>query len=141
MAAGKPLTDDDRWDWLRTLNDACVSEFKSGHSAVVMPCSALKFKYREEIREVHSETDVQIHFLFLSVSEERLRERANARQGHFMKSNMITSQLSILEDASKEDDVIEIDANGSMEHTQKAALDEVNAIFQRESVLARASGQ
>src|SRR4051794_30350739 len=46
MRAGTPLTDDDRWPWLRRLAGWIGEHEAAGHSAVVT-CSALKRVYRD----------------------------------------------------------------------------------------------
>ncbi|MEL6752018.1 MAG: gluconokinase, GntK/IdnK-type, partial [Pseudomonadota bacterium] len=47
MSSGTPLTDDDRWPWLRTLGRTMGAE--SG--VVVASCSSLKRAYRDCISE------------------------------------------------------------------------------------------
>src|SRR5689334_7698793 len=49
MAAGTPLTDADRWDWLITLREAAIQKLRTSN-AVIVTCSALKHKYRDVIR-------------------------------------------------------------------------------------------
>lgn len=46
MAAGAPLTDEDRWPWLETLN-----RLLRGKSHAVIACSALKEAYRRRLTE------------------------------------------------------------------------------------------
>lgn len=46
MAAGVPLTDDDRWPWLAALRTLIESRAAQGRS-LVLGCSALKRAYRE----------------------------------------------------------------------------------------------
>jgi gluconokinase len=46
MNAGIPLTDDDRWPWLRALRAVIEQALADGSSAVVT-CSALKRAYRD----------------------------------------------------------------------------------------------
>ena len=41
MAAGRPLTDEDRWPWLRSIGGWMSAEIAAGRSAVVT-CSALR---------------------------------------------------------------------------------------------------
>ena len=43
MHAGVPLTDEDRWPWLRALNDLLRQRMEKG---CVLACSALKESYR-----------------------------------------------------------------------------------------------
>ncbi|QAY64095.1 gluconokinase [Xylanimonas allomyrinae] len=91
MAAGTPLTDDDRWPWLRGIRDWLAAQRAAGHAAVV-PCSALKRSYRDLLREAGP-----VQFIHLTGSHELLTERIQGRAGHFMKPAMLTSQLGTLE--------------------------------------------
>lgn len=92
MASGQPLNDDDRKPWLERIRDAAYSlESKNEHGIIV--CSALKKIYRDQIREGNE----NVSFLFLDGSKELILERMRARQGHFMKENMVNSQFETLE--------------------------------------------
>jgi gluconokinase len=91
MAAGHPLDDDDRWPWLRGIRDWFAKELHEGRSAVV-PCSALKRSYRDLLR-----TAGDVHLVHLTGSRELLSERIQGRAGHFMKPEMLDSQLAALE--------------------------------------------
>ncbi|MGA8328120.1 MAG: gluconokinase [Mycobacterium sp.] len=89
MAAGTPLTDDDRYPWL----DA-VGQWLAHHSGGgVMSCSALKRRYRDRLRS-HCPT---IQFLHLTGSPELIGRRQADRPGHFMPSSLIQSQFDALE--------------------------------------------
>ncbi len=92
MASGQPLNDDDRKPWLERIRDAAYSlESKNEHGIIV--CSALKKIYRDQIRDGNE----NVSFLFLDGSKELILERMRARQGHFMKENMVNSQFETLE--------------------------------------------
>lgn len=92
MAAGLPLTDDDRLPWLRELRRLIESHLAAGESAVIA-CSALKESYREILAG-----DAEgVCFVHLTGSRELLRRRLEQRQGHFMKPAMLDSQLAALE--------------------------------------------
>ncbi|MFD2024564.1 gluconokinase [Promicromonospora aerolata] len=91
MAAGRPLDDDDRWPWLRGIRDWFAKELSEGRSAVV-PCSALRRGYRELL-----ETAGDVRFVHLTGSHDLLRARIQGRAGHFMKPEMLDSQLAALE--------------------------------------------
>src|SRR4029077_2451725 len=60
MAAGHPLTDDDRWPWLQAIADEIDRMCRTG-GHVVIACSALKRAYRNLL--VHGRSDVRIVFL------------------------------------------------------------------------------
>ena len=119
MAQGEPLNDHDREPWLERIRDAAFS-IESKNETGVIVCSALKKCYREQIREGNH----NLAFLYLSGSQEVIRERIRLRQGHFMKENMIASQFAVLETPVNEADVITVDIDQSIE----AILD--NAVAQ-----------
>ena len=57
MASGHPLTDDDRWPWLRSIGDWMSEEIAASRSGVVT-CSALRRVYRDLLREGRPEVVV-----------------------------------------------------------------------------------
>lgn len=93
MRGGSPLTDEDRRPWLRALQgrieEACV-----GNEDVILACSALKADYRDYL-ERHDPACV--HFVYLRGSEELIRRRLEAREGHFMDPALLRSQFEALE--------------------------------------------
>ena len=125
MASGTPLTDADRWDWLITLREAAVQKLQSSNG-VIVTCSALKRKYRDVIRVANYEhPSVQVHFVYLKVDESTLRARVAARVGHYMKENMVHSQMTTLEEPEEELewDVLQVDVREDKEAVQRNALD------------------
>ncbi|WP_442545143.1 gluconokinase, GntK/IdnK-type [Arthrobacter sp. KN11-1C] len=90
MAAGTPLTDEDRWPWLATVGTELAN---AGDGGLVLACSALRRSYRDAIREKAPDTV----FLHLHGSKEVLRERTEGRSGHFMPPALLDSQLATLE--------------------------------------------
>jgi len=132
MSSGTPLTDTDRWDWLVSVREAAVDHLDSRITpGVVLTCSALKRKYRDVIRVAcYNDQAVQVHFIYLSASEDLLMDRIQSRQNHFMKPAMVKSQLQSLEiPTRKERDVVSIDVSGSMETVNRAAVDAVSAVL------------
>ncbi len=93
MAAGIPLNDSDRTPWLGALNERLLSTLKAG-SHPVLACSALKAKYRAELL-AGMENIAVIH---LKGSYDLISSRLSMRAGHFMKSEMLQSQFSTLEE-------------------------------------------
>ncbi|HWJ45600.1 MAG: gluconokinase [Gemmatimonadaceae bacterium] len=92
MAAGIPLTDDDRLGWLRALADR-LAEAAAAEEGLVMACSALKRKYRDLLRA----GDPTVRFILLRGPEALLAERLAARRGHYMPASLLGSQLATLE--------------------------------------------
>ena len=103
MAAGVPLTDDDRQPWLAALGQAMRSEER-----VVVACSALKRAYRNALRGVGG-----VCFVHLVVDRDEILVRVGKRSNHFMGTTMIESQFEALEPpADDETDVVSVDARG-----------------------------
>ena len=99
MAAGIPLTDDDRHGWLIRVA-ARLRKAKRAGIGLVVACSALKRSYRDLLRSV-GEADVR--FVYLVGSRALLAERMAKRRGHFMPPALLDSQLSILEEPSPDE--------------------------------------
>lgn len=118
MASGQPLNDDDRAPWLERIRDAAYSlESKNEHGIIV--CSALKKKYRDKIREGND----NVSFLFLDGDMALIMERMRARQGHFMKENMVKSQFDTLERPDGEPNTFFVDISGSLEEVVERAAE------------------
>lgn len=125
MASGTPLNDDDRRPWLERINDAAFSLEQKSEKGIIV-CSALKKKYRDQIRE--GNTDVK--FLFLNGSFELVLERMKQRKGHFMKPEMLQSQFNTLEiPQADEPDVIFIDIDGSFEEVVERCVGAVEPLI------------
>lgn len=91
MAAGNPLTDEDRLPWLHSLAD-WMAERAAARESTVLACSALKRSYRD----VLCEGPPSVAFLHLDGPPETIRKRMLARD-HFMPSALLESQLATLE--------------------------------------------
>ncbi|KAJ5665976.1 gluconokinase [Penicillium maclennaniae] len=134
MSNGIPLTDEDRWDWLISLRKAAINALSPSESnnfhpppGVVVACSALKQKYRDVMRvAAYGSPSVQIHFIYLKLTEEVLMQRVSQRQAHYMKSDMVRSQLQALEEPKGEWDVITINVEGSQAQVQHRVFDAVH---------------
>ena len=115
MHHGIPLTDDDRWPWLRTIRAAIEEKQRAGETAV-FTCSSLKRSYRDVLRG----TDTDVRFVYLKGSFEVLQERLKSRTGHFFDPSLLKSQLDTLEEPGP-DEAIEV----SIELTPEQIVDEV----------------
>ncbi|MBE7701599.1 gluconokinase [Oerskovia sp. Sa1BUA8] len=104
MSAGTPLTDEDRWPWLRAMRDWLDQQAADDRSAVVT-CSALKRSYRDLLRTAHG----RVRFVHLTGSPELLAERMAQRSGHFMPTSLLPSQLATLEPLADDEDGITLD--------------------------------
>ncbi|MCC7406846.1 MAG: gluconokinase [Phycisphaeraceae bacterium] len=103
MASGTPLTDDDRWPWLDALRRR-IDEAQAHHQSLIVTCSALKRAYRQRLGLARAD----IRLIYLHAPEHVLRQRLEARRGHFMKADMLASQLAALEPPTA-DEAIDID--------------------------------
>lgn len=90
MTAGQPLNDDDRYPWLEAIG-TWLAEHCDGGGA--MSCSALKRKYRDQLRR-HCPG---VEFLHLSGTPEVIGRRQASRPGHFMPASLLQSQFATLE--------------------------------------------
>ena len=88
MAAGTPLTDEDRWPWLKDLNRKLLE-----HRKVVLACSALK----ESHRKVLSERLADCRFVHLRGSLDLIRARLTERRHRYMPASLLESQFATLE--------------------------------------------
>ncbi len=92
MASGHPLTDEDRWPWLRALATWIGEREAAGENSVVT-CSALRRAYRDFLRDGHP----SVRFVHLVVDPEVLERRMKQRRGHFMPPSLLGTQLDTLE--------------------------------------------
>lgn len=110
MASGVPLTDADRWPWLKAIADAIDAMAASG-TPVIIACSALKRAYREVL--VHGRSDVVI--VYLKGSRQIIAERLARRLDHFMPPALLDSQFAALEEPGPDEPAIAVDIRGSIE--------------------------
>ena len=113
MAAGTPLTDEDRWPWLELCG--LTLQMPNG---TVLACSALKRAYRDRIRKLAPGTV----FLFLDGSEELLLSRLGNRKNHFMKPQMLQSQLQTLEPLQSDEKGLKLRIDRSEEEIVQEAI-------------------
>jgi gluconokinase len=106
MTTGEPLNDDDRYPWLEAIGEWLA---KRGDNGGVMSCSALKRKYRDQLRRHCAD----VEFLHLSGSPEVIGKRQASRPGHFMPASLLESQFRTLEPLEPDErgTVIDVDQN------------------------------
>lgn len=93
MSQGIPLNDEDRAPWLRLIAKAAQDELNK--QGAVFACSALKASYRALLREGLNE---EYLFIFLTGEPSLILDRMVDREGHFMPTGLLTSQLDTLEE-------------------------------------------
>jgi gluconokinase len=92
MRRGTPLTDADRLPWLAEINRRLLDASRDGQ-CLILACSALKESYRQRLAE-----GVRVTWVFLKDRDAVVRERIERRTGHFMRADLLESQIAALEE-------------------------------------------
>lgn len=95
MASGNALNDNDRYGWLAALNELANKNKEIG---AVIACSALKEKYRTQLK---TKIEKETVFVYLKGSYTEIKSRLDSRKGHFMTSTLLKSQFDTLEPPSE----------------------------------------
>lgn len=96
MSREIPLDDADRLPWLERLRDEVICPAPPDR-VTVLACSALKRSYRE----ILGLNRADIATIYLKGDPATLAERLSARAGHYMKPEMLASQLDALEEPAE----------------------------------------
>ena len=91
MANGVPLNDKDRKGWLQKLNELAMDH---KHEGAVIACSALKEKYRSQLKQGLKD---QMVFVYLQGTFDQIHTRLKARKDHYMPVQLLKSQFDALE--------------------------------------------
>ena len=110
MSAGHPLTDEDRWPWLRAIADE-IDRVSAAGERIVIGCSALKRIYRDLL--VHGRHDVRI--IYLQGTQALIAGRLGERKDHFMPAALLTSQFKALEPPTPDEHAIAVSIDGSVD--------------------------
>jgi gluconokinase len=100
MSEGVPLDDMDRAPWLAALNARLVT----APAPVLLACSALKQKYRDQLA-----AGCNIHWVWLHGAYDVIAARLAKRRTHYMPALLLDSQLATLEPPG---DAISVDVAG-----------------------------
>ncbi len=92
MRAGQPLNDEDRKEWLTSINE--LAKKQSLEKGAIIACSALKEKYRKVLAEG---LKMPVQWILLQGSFDLIQERMKARKDHFMPASLLQSQFETLE--------------------------------------------
>jgi gluconokinase len=103
MTSGQALNDDDRYPWLESIGEWLAKH----HDGAVMSCSALKRKYRDQLRRHCAD----VEFLHLAGSLEVIARRQSSRPGHFMPASLLASQFATLEPLEPDERGVTIDVD------------------------------
>jgi gluconokinase len=120
MSAGEALDDHDRHPWLEA-----IGEWLAAHEATggVVSCSALKRKYRDQLRR-HVR---HLEFVHLEGTREVIAARQATRPGHFMPASLLTSQFATLEPLAPDEAGVVIDVAQPVDTIVQAYVDHAPA--------------
>ena len=91
MVNGRALNDQDREGWLQILNKLAMEHNASG---AVIACSALKERYRSQLRQG---LEAQMVFVYLEGTFKEIYSRLMERKDHYMPIELLKSQFETLE--------------------------------------------
>ena len=115
MTAGQALDDTDRRPWLEAIGEWLVAHRESGG---VMSCSALKRKYRDQLRQ-HAH---EVEFVHLHGSREVIARRQASRPGHFMPASLLDSQFATLEPLAPDERGVVVGVGGGVDEIVEGYL-------------------
>jgi gluconokinase len=118
MAAGRPLTDADRWPWLARVRE-WIDERVRAERPGIITCSALKRSYRDVLR------GPDVLFVHLGASRGELLARLATRTGHFMPPSLLDAQLADLEPPGPDEQAFTLDADDRPEQLVARIVDAV----------------
>lgn len=114
MAAGIPLSEEDREPWLRDL--ARRMRGWEAQGGAVVACSALRRHHRDLLAGAGA-----VRFVWLDAEKDTIRSRLAARRGHYMPPELLDSQLATLEPPGP-NEALHVDAGGTPESTARAVV-------------------
>jgi len=123
MRAGTPLTDEDRWPWLKRLAKA-LHEAAEESGTAVGACSALRRAYRDYLVEMAGEP---ILFVYLKGSIEVIRARIAERVHEYMPASLLDSQFATLEEPGGTENVIVAPVDDTIDEIVAHVLDRLPA--------------
>lgn len=102
MRRGVPLTDAHRAEWLTRLGEA-LAQHPDG---AVLSCSALKRRYRDQLRSAAP----GLRFAWLDLDRPAAEQRVAQRAAHFFPQGLVATQFETLEPPLHEPGVLRLDA-------------------------------
>ncbi|MDE8601559.1 gluconokinase [Marinomonas sp. RSW2] len=114
MSKGIPLTDEDRKDWLATLNTLLTD-----NPTAVIACSGLKPEYRAMLRQGLDD----VTMIYLKGSIDTIWQRHQKRDGHYFNGReMLESQFATLIEPTEEEEALVIDISQDADAVLNEAL-------------------
>jgi gluconokinase len=105
MISQQPLQVEHRRPWLLEIEDD-IRRAIDLNREIVMTCSALKASYRKKLASLG-----RVQLVWIEVSRSMLEQRLKERAGHYMKPEMLLSQIEAFEVIHPEENIITIDGN------------------------------
>ena len=121
MAAGTPLTDEDRAGWLDTI--AARLAALPDDEGLVVSCSALKRAYRDRLRRAAPD----VRFVHLHGTTALLAQRLQQRQHLYMPPTLLDSQLATLEMPTADEHVVALNIADTVPQLLQQALQALQA--------------
>jgi gluconokinase len=118
MQSGTPLTDEDRWPWLRAIA-AEIDAYRARGESAVVACSALRRAYRDIL--IGERPDVRL--VYLNGSHMLIAARMKARKNHFMPPALLESQFSTLEEPGPDENPITVGIGGTPDEIVHAIME------------------
>lgn len=119
MRRGIPLSDEDRWPWLRAVGMRIQERRSAG---AVMACSALRRSHREVILE-----EAPGAFFVQLQADKTLLASRMATRDHFMPLALLDSQLATLEDLAPSEPGVIVSAAWRLDRIVAVGQDAVQA--------------
>jgi ribose 5-phosphate isomerase A len=117
MSRGVPLTDEDRWPWLRRVAEWIDNQLAAGQPGIIT-CSLLKRSYRDLVIDARK----GVKLLYLRGHRTVIAERIAQRKDHFMPPSLLDSQFETLEEPGPEEHPIIVEVHGEVHETVNCAL-------------------
>jgi carbohydrate kinase (thermoresistant glucokinase family) len=108
MHAGIPLTDEDRWPWLRRVAAWVDGQLAAGQPGIIT-CSLLKRAYRDLVIDGRQ----GVRLLYLKGDKALIADRMARRKGHFMPASLLDSQFATLEEPGPDEHPLAVDISGT----------------------------
>lgn len=116
MLAGEPLTDADRAAWLQTMTME-IQRSVDRRCETVLTCSGLKRAYRDQLR-----VNNRVQLVSINVPEDELLRRLECRGEHYMKPEMLRSQLAAFEAIAPLENIMVVDGLNAPEAIVESIL-------------------
>jgi gluconokinase len=105
MSSQQPLEEKDRLPWLLEIEDD-IRRAIARNRETVTTCSALKASYRKQLASLG-----RVQLVWIDVAIPKLEQRLRERPDHYMKPEMLLSQVAVFEVISPKENIITVNGN------------------------------